>query len=164
VSADLVSAALRIASFVLLFQAAGLALFCALFAPQLSRSLGQIRRAGRISALGALPAVIAHHAIEAVRLVGDWTAILDWQWQSFVLFSSSGAALGLRIAGLIGLSIGTVLGLVAGFFRGAADAVIRTVAEAHRPDPYAVFGHWRAALGDRLGEPHDGRSESDDVV
>jgi peptide/nickel transport system permease protein len=32
-------------------------------------------------------------------------------------------------AGLIGLSIGTVLGLVAGFFRGAADAVIRTVAD-----------------------------------
>lgn len=105
-SADLASVTLRIASFVLLFQAVGVALFAVLFAAELQRSAGLIGAWGRRSAIGAIVLVSAHHALEAARLTGDWAAILDTAWQYLVLLSSSGAAFALRICGLLAVTAG----------------------------------------------------------
>lgn len=101
---DVLSAILRAASFVLLFQAAGVAIFIAVFGRLLGSSLQTIRRIGFWAALVAIPVVAGQQALEPARMAGDWSGMLDGALQAMAWNSSVGAAIVLRIAALIVLA------------------------------------------------------------
>src|SRR2546429_3498436 len=93
VMTELAWVALRAASFVLLFQAAGAALFSAAFAHRLAHSAPAIRGTGVRAAAGALAVLAAQYLIEPVHLAGEWAGIADASLHRLVLSSSTGAAL-----------------------------------------------------------------------
>ena len=98
---DVLSVALRAASFVFLFQSAGLALFLELFGGEITRSRGVIQRLGVRSALWAALLALAHWALEPARLAGELAGLLDPDLLRTALASATGAAAGVRIAGLV---------------------------------------------------------------
>lgn len=97
---DALSATLRALSFVALFQAAGVAIFLAIFGRQLMRTKGTVRRIGSVSALFAVLLVAAHYALEAPRMSGELADVMDSSLQALVLHSPASAALVLRLTGL----------------------------------------------------------------
>jgi copper resistance protein D len=103
---DLAWVALRAGSLVLLFQAAGAALFIAAFAHRLTDSAPAIRRTGVRAAAAALMVLAAQYLFEPVHLAGEWAGIADASLHRLVLSSSTGAALAVRAAGLAGVAIG----------------------------------------------------------
>jgi len=97
---DTLSAALRALSFVALFQAAGVAMFLALFGRLLSTTHDAVRRVGSLSALIALGLLLAQYLLEAARMSGEVSGIMDPSLQALVLHSSAATALAWRLAGL----------------------------------------------------------------
>jgi putative copper resistance protein D len=106
-SPDLLSAFLRALSFVLRFQAAGAAIFAAAFASRLRESLQAIRRLGSIAAGFAILLVCCQYLLEAGRMAGDFTGVVDGSLQRLAMFSTGGASFALRLLGL--LLVGTAL-------------------------------------------------------
>jgi len=102
---DVVSGLLRAVAFVLLFQAAGAAAFCAGFGPALTLSRPGITRLGRVAAVLAMPAVLGHNLLDAARMTGNFSGALDPSMQKLAMISSSGAALACRMAGLITIAL-----------------------------------------------------------
>ncbi len=98
--ADELSGALRAVSFVLLLQAAGIALFIGIFSSQLLHSHDAIRRLGFWSALLGIAAVAGQFALEPARMAGELGGILDPSLQRMALHSTAGAAFGIRVLGL----------------------------------------------------------------
>jgi putative copper resistance protein D len=103
---DVLSAVLRALSFILLFQAAGVALFIALFGRRLASSRDAARRLGRAAALAAIVLVAAHYALEAARMAGELSGMWDPTLQGMVWHSPNRAALICRLAGLLLIAIG----------------------------------------------------------
>src|SRR6267378_5384012 len=110
---DVVCVALRAVSFVLLFQAAGAALFAVAFGRSLQ---GSIRAPGQAAALAAIVAVAGHYVLEPARMAGEVSGVFDASLQSMVWSSSSGTAFVLRIVGLALIVVG--LGRATGWFAG----------------------------------------------
>jgi putative copper export protein len=97
---------LRALSFVLLFQTAGVAIFVATLGRRLTSSRGAVRRLGWAAALAAMPLVAGHYALEAARMAGDMSGVLDPSLQGMVWNSSNRAALTCRLAGLLLIAMG----------------------------------------------------------
>src|SRR6266404_4767934 len=97
---DVLSVLLRAAGLVLLFQAAGAALFAAAFGRSLTSSLPSTRPTIR-SAKAAAP-----EELEPARMAGELTGMLDMSLQRMVLSSSGAAAFALRIVGLVLIAFG----------------------------------------------------------
>jgi copper resistance protein D len=97
---DIVSVILRALGFVLQFQAAGTAIFLALFGAELRDSTPIIRRSGVVAAALAIPVLALHYSMEAARMAGDFSGVLDASMQGLVMRSSTGEALALRVAGM----------------------------------------------------------------
>jgi putative copper export protein len=106
VSPDLLSVTLLAAAFVCLFQAAGAALFVVFFGELLGASRTGIVRIGRLAALGAAPLLLAHAAIEAARMAGDYAGFLDPGLQRLAWYSPEGAAEALEAAGALCIAAG----------------------------------------------------------
>jgi len=132
---------LRAASLVLLFQAAGAALFTAAFAHRLERAAPAIRRTGVRAAAGALAVLAAQYLFEPVHLAGEWAGIADASLHRLVLTSSTGAALAVRAAGLAGVAIGLRRAGLAAHSAGVAGSLAalgsfaltgHTALDAHR--------------------------------
>ena len=70
-SPDFLSVVLRSASFIALFQAAGMVVFVTMFGRHLEASLGSIRRIASLSALAAIAFLVAHHVLEAARMADN---------------------------------------------------------------------------------------------
>ena len=98
---DVASVALRALSLLLLLQALGIALFSATFGPAIPASLARTRRAGQTLAVTAMIAVTAHYVLEAGRMAGEISGVLDLSLQRTLWDSSNGAAFASRLAGLI---------------------------------------------------------------
>jgi putative copper export protein len=98
---DWVSVAARLASLVLALQAAGAAIFLVLFRREIGEAEAAVVRLGRVSAAFAFVFVGAHYALEAGRLAGSLTGALDGDLQRLVLGTTSAAAAGLRLVGLV---------------------------------------------------------------
>jgi hypothetical protein len=64
-------------SFVLLFQAAGVAIFVAMFGRRLESSQVSVRRLGQAAALAGLLLCAGHHAMEAARMAGEMSGMWD---------------------------------------------------------------------------------------
>ncbi len=97
---DILSVTLRAISFVLLFQAAGVAIFRAGFGARLEVSDRGICRLGAVAAIAAIVFTAAYYLLEAARMSGDLTGVFDTSLQRLVMVSSSGAALVCRLVGL----------------------------------------------------------------
>src|SRR5437588_1092809 len=103
---DVLSVILRALTFVLLFQAAGVAICFAVFGRRLASCRGAVRRLGQAAALAAIALVAAHYALEAARMAGDLSGMWDPSLQGMVWHSSSRAAFTFRLAGLLLIAIG----------------------------------------------------------
>jgi len=102
---DVISGLLRAVAFVTLFQAAGTAAFGLAFGPALSRSRPVIARLGRVAAVLAIVSLSGHFLLDAARMAGDFSGVLDPAMQKLAIFSSSGVAFGLRIASLVTIAL-----------------------------------------------------------
>jgi putative copper export protein len=131
---DIASLALRALSFVAMWQAAGMALFTALFHSHLDASLPRIRRVGLYSALTAMLLVAAHHCLEAARRSGDFSSLWDAALQKEVLYSSVGAANLLRV---IALSL-VATGFMSATVRRSAISMLGVLA---LPAAFLLTGH-----------------------
>lgn len=97
---DIVSVVLCSLGFVLLFQAAGIAVFVALFGSGLRDSTAVIRRSGVLAAVLSIPVLCSHYSLEAARMAGDFSGVLDASLQGLVMRSPTSEALALRLAGM----------------------------------------------------------------
>jgi putative copper resistance protein D len=97
---DLISAAVRSLSFIALFQAAGMAIFIAIFGRQLGPALTSLREVAFGSAIAAVVLVAVHYSLEAARMAGELAGVLDFSLQQMVFDSPTAAAFGARAAGL----------------------------------------------------------------
>src|SRR5207244_10171369 len=98
---DALSVALRALSFVALFQAAGISLFLVFFGRLVVASESTLRRAATLSALVAMGVLVAEYVLEAARMSGDFSGLVDLTLQSQVMHSSTAAALAWRLLGLV---------------------------------------------------------------
>jgi len=98
--ADGLSATFRALSFIALFQAAGMAIFFALFGRLLTASGVLLRRAALGTAVLALAFVVVQYGLEAARMSGELSGVFDSSMQGLVLQSSTAAAFAWRLAGL----------------------------------------------------------------
>jgi putative copper export protein len=97
---DALSVALRTVSFVLLLNAAGIPIFIAAFGRLMPATVPAVTKLGWRLAMGALVFVAAHHALEAARMTGEMSGVMDPAMQKMALLSSAGAAFGVRVLGL----------------------------------------------------------------
>jgi len=91
---------LRAAGLMLTFQAAGGALFSALFARWLARSAPAIRRVALGVSVAALAVLAAQALFEPVHLAGDFSGLSDDAMLRVFLGSAGAAALAVRFAGV----------------------------------------------------------------
>jgi hypothetical protein len=80
---DVLSVVLRALSFVLLFQAAGIAIFVAIFGRRLTTTEGAVRGLGQVAALAGMVLVVAHYALEAARMAGELSGMWDLSLQNW---------------------------------------------------------------------------------
>jgi putative copper resistance protein D len=107
---DVASVILRALGFMALFQAAGMAMFLALFQGGISDSTtSALRRSGLAASIAALVLVAAHFALEPARLGGELAAIADPVLRDIVLGSPLANAFAWRASGLVLLVIGFAL-------------------------------------------------------
>jgi copper resistance protein D len=98
---DILSVVLRAVSFVLQLQAAGAVFFAAAFGPALTISLPGIRKLTRVTATVAVFAVAGHYTLEAARMAGDMSGMLDRSLQNMAWTSTFGGAFTVRELGLL---------------------------------------------------------------
>ncbi|HET7609791.1 MAG TPA: CopD family protein [Gammaproteobacteria bacterium] len=92
---------LRAVVFVALFQAAGAALFLALYERQTAPAAAErLRRFARAAALVALVAAVLHYVLTPARMAGSFGSTFDPSLESLLLRSSSGTAHIVRVVGL----------------------------------------------------------------
>jgi copper resistance protein D len=103
---DVVSVTLRALSFVLLFQAAGVAIYFALFGRRLASSQVSVRRLGQAAAIAAIVLVAAHYALEAARMAGEMSGMWDPTLQGMAWNSPARAALICQLLGLLLIAAG----------------------------------------------------------
>ena len=121
---DLLSLAFRIAGFILLLNASGVPIFNVALSRVLSpESLRATARLGGRMAIAALVFVVGQYLLEAGRMAGDLSGVLDPSLQAMVLQSSTGVAFGLRVAGLVLIGAGLMSTGAALRWRGRAVAL-----------------------------------------
>jgi putative copper resistance protein D len=147
-SPDALSVSLRALSFVVLLQASGVATFVALHRPYLSGSGTAIRLFGLMSALIAMPVLVAQYLLEAARMADDIRGIFDPSLQRLAWATPLAGTLEWRIAGVV---------LVACALAGvtATRAVLGLIGSAVIAVSFALMGHtsvsaWRPVLAPLL--------------
>jgi putative copper export protein len=113
-------------SFVLLFQAAGVAIFVAIFGRRLASSRGAVRRLGQAAAIAAMVLVAAHYALEAARMAGEMSGMWDPTLQGLAWNSPARAALICRLLGLLLIAVGLQRANVRGTILAVGGAVLAT--------------------------------------
>jgi putative copper resistance protein D len=122
---DAVAVLARALGFMALFQAAGGALFLALFGSGVTVCAPLIKRVARMATVAAALLLLAHFALESGRLAGDLSGLWDRSLQQLLWQAAPGTALRLQLTGLLLVLVGlygsrtlSVLGMllvVAGF-------------------------------------------------
>jgi putative copper export protein len=128
---DALSVALRAVSFVLLLNAAGIQVFIAVFGRLVPGSLQAITKLGWRLAIAALVFVVGHHVLEAARMAGEMTGVMDPAMQAMTLRSSQGAAFALRVLGLVLVATGLRRGTMAIGIAGAVLCVAAFTLTGH---------------------------------
>lgn len=137
---DTLSVILRSASFIALFQAAGMTLFLAMFGRPLEVSLKPMRSVTQLSALAAMVLLVGQYAVEAARMADGMSGMLDPSLQMISMHSVRSGVLAARLIGLALIvmtmarrGLGTPLSLL-GAGLGAASFMLtgHTVASPQR--------------------------------
>ena len=105
-SPDLLSVTVRAAAFVCLFQAAGVAFFLAKSGGALTRSLAPIARLGWGAAIAGTVLILLHQSLEAMRMAGEYTGLMDAQLQQLAWLSAGGLAHLVQASGLLLIAAG----------------------------------------------------------
>ena len=137
-SFDVVAVGMRAAAFIGALQAAGLSLFLAAHRNSLGSSTDSIMPLGRSLALFGLFLVLGHQFIQAARLAGDWSGVLDSGTQRLNWSQSPGIA---ALVGGAGLAI-EYIGLSWARLPGRPLAVLGALIVAAS---FAVTGHTTSA-------------------
>jgi putative copper resistance protein D len=103
---DVLSVALRAVSFTLLLNAAGIPIFIAAFGRLIPSAVPAVRQLGWKLAIAALMFVVGHHALEAARMTGEMSGVMDPAMQKMALLSPAGAAFAARVRGLVLVAVG----------------------------------------------------------
>ncbi len=143
---DVLSVILRVLSFVLLFQAAGVAIFLVRFGRRLATSRNAVRRLGLGAALAGLVLIAGHYALEAARMAGELSGVWDSSLQGMVWHSSGGAALIFRLVGLGLIAIGLRRAQGGGSMVAALGAVLACLA-------FTLTGHTSVAAHQGILRP-----------
>jgi len=98
--------ALRAAGLALSFQAAGTALFVAVFARSLGRAGSVIRRTGVRSACAALVVLLAQALCEPARMAGEWAGLGEVALLRLFLGSAAADTYLVRVMGLACVALG----------------------------------------------------------
>lgn len=101
-SFDAVAVALRAVAFIAALQAAGLALFVAAHRHTLAGNVPPLVSLARMLTLVGFALVLGHQAVEATRLAGDWSGMLEMDIQSGNWHRSPGVS---ALVGGAGLAI-----------------------------------------------------------
>ena len=145
---DVLSVVLRSASFIALFQAAGMAIFIAMFGRTLQTSLAPMQWVAKVSAIAAVAFLLGQYLLEAARMADDMSGMVDSSLQMMVLHSTSSVVLAVRVLGLSVISImlgrqgdaGIALGVI-----GAAAVAASFILTGH-----TVVNTWRWVLAPLL--------------
>jgi copper resistance protein D len=128
---DVLSVSFRAVSFTLLLNAAGIPIFIAAFGRLIPSAVPAVRRLGWKLAIGAMVFVVGHHALEAARMTGEMTGVLNPAMQKMALLSREGAAFAARILGMLLVAVGLwksgrslTLSLVGAFLSVAAFTLV----------------------------------------
>ena len=148
---DALSVLLRALSFIAMFHAAGAAVFLSLFGNRLPAAAAPIARRARIAAALAVALVLAHYSLEAARLAGDFSGLIDPRMQQLVWQTAPGTAVSLRVSGLLLVLAGLCLRRLASGLLCIVGALVlvaaftmlgHTVDHPHRPVLAALLaGH-----------------------
>jgi putative copper export protein len=103
---DLLSVAFRAISFTLLLNAAGIPIFIAAFGRLMPSAVPAVRQVGWKLAIGALVFVVGHHILEAARMTGEMSGVMDPAMQTMALLSPGGAAFAARVVGMLLVAVG----------------------------------------------------------
>src|ERR1700722_9158047 len=103
---DSVAVLIRGISFIAMFQAAGGAVFVPLFGSYLPVSGARIRRLLRLATLSAIALLLLQFSFEAARLAGEFSGLWDAAMQKIAWHSATGAAMRLRLLGLLLVLVG----------------------------------------------------------
>jgi putative copper export protein len=98
---DAFSVVIQALVFVGLLQAAGAVFFLAIFGQPLTAARNPTRRLAIFSAAAGLILIIAHLALDAARMSGEFDGILDFGLQQLSWGSRSGASQLVQVAGLL---------------------------------------------------------------
>jgi copper resistance protein D len=98
---DVSSAAVRALAFIAQFQAAGAAFFLLLFARAGAVPVTAVARLARRSASAGLVLVLTHQLLDAARMSGEFSGLLDPSMQQLALDSSTTVANATRVVGLM---------------------------------------------------------------
>jgi len=151
-SPDTLSVAVRSLSFVLLFQAAGAALFAAVFAAQITATRAAIRRLAGTAAVAGLGVITVHLALEATRMTGDFSGLRELALQRVAWTTSNAAAHAVQALGLLLVAASMAGRGAAGRWRGGMLGAIGAVTAV---GGFLLTGHtsvhaWRIALAPLL--------------
>jgi putative copper resistance protein D len=102
---DVASVAVRALAFIAGFQAAGAAFFLLLFARDVTTAAPVVTLARRC-AIGALALVLVHQLLDAARMSGEFSGVVDPAMQQLALDSATAVANLLRIVGLVLVLVG----------------------------------------------------------
>jgi putative copper resistance protein D len=103
---DSVAVLVRGISFIAMFQAAGGAVFVTLFGACLPVSGARIRRLLRIATISAIALLLLQFSFEAARMAGEFSGLWDEAMQKLAWHSAAGAAMRLRLVGLLLVLVG----------------------------------------------------------
>lgn len=98
---DSLSVILRSASFIALFQAAGMALFLTMFGRPLEVAAVAIARIAKLSAIAAATLLLGQYVLEAARMADDMSGIVDPSLQMMAMHSARSVVLMVRLLGLL---------------------------------------------------------------
>jgi putative copper export protein len=147
---DILSVLLRAVSFVLQFQAAGAVFFAAAFGPALTVSLAGVRKLARVTAVVALFTVAAHYILEAARMAGDMSGMLDSSLQTMAWNSNFGGAFTVRELGLLLIIAGmqplSAKATASRFFTSSVGSPVAFVMKRLSARGFTIVGVTGAAL------------------
>jgi copper resistance protein D len=147
---DILSAVLRALSFVLQLQAAGAVFFAAAFGPALTISLAGVRKLARVTAIVAVFTVAGHYILEAARMAGDMSGMLDTSLQNMAWTSNFGGAFTVRELGLLLIIAGmqpiSAKATASRFFTSSVGSPIAFVMRRLSARGFTIVGVTGAAL------------------
>jgi copper resistance protein D len=147
---DILSVVLRALSFVLQFQAAGAVFFAAAFGPALTVSLAGVRQLARVTAILAVFTVAGHYMVEAARMAGDMSGMLDSSLQNMAWTSNFGGSFTVRELGLLliiaGMQPVTAKATASRFFTSSVGSPITLMMKRLSARGFTIVGVTGAAL------------------